>query len=125
MNELLKGIRFITLRTHDLKAARKFYVEDLGFQVIEEKAGEFFQVSIAGTPFCVDLTNEIEKWQPNQIGIDVDDLDSVTVSLIEKGFSPATGENLSNGEVWALIKDPDGHELIFLKAGSRRESMTQ
>jgi catechol 2,3-dioxygenase-like lactoylglutathione lyase family enzyme len=75
INALINKVRFFTLRTKDLAAARNFYVDPLGLHlIIEEQVGEFFQISIAGVPVCVDLSGADEPFQPNQIGIEVADL---------------------------------------------------
>jgi catechol 2,3-dioxygenase-like lactoylglutathione lyase family enzyme len=120
ISSLVKGITFVTLRTADLNTARAFYLDKLGFPLLEEKAGDFFQVSIGGVPFCIDLSKEREPFQPSQIGITVADLRLLTEALTERGFSPALGEGPDGGEKWAIIKDPDGHELIFLQRGPAR-----
>ncbi|HEY6328133.1 MAG TPA: VOC family protein [Blastocatellia bacterium] len=120
VSSLVQGITFVTLRTNDLNAAHAFYVDKLGFPVLEEKAGDFFQVSIGGVPFCIDLSKEREPFQPSQIGITVADLNPLTEALMACGFSPAVGERPDGGEKWAIVKDPDGHELIFLKSSRIR-----
>src|SRR5437870_8736898 len=70
----IERFQFFTIRTSDLQTAYRFYVELLGFPVIREEPGNFFQVSIAGVPVCVDLHPDQRGWQPNQIGVGVSDL---------------------------------------------------
>jgi catechol 2,3-dioxygenase-like lactoylglutathione lyase family enzyme len=105
-------LQFFTIRTHDLPAARRFYVDLLGFDVISEKADEFVQVAIAGVPACVDAETAGGPQQPNQIGIEVDDLQQTIQTLRERGLSVATGS--VGSEHWASVKDPDGHEILFI-----------
>ena len=105
-------LQFFSIRTHDLAAARRFYVEQLGFDIISEKAGEYVQVAIAGVPVCVDAEAASGPQQPNQIGIEVSDLQQAIRYLQERGLSVATGS--AGPEHWASVKDPDGHEILFI-----------
>jgi catechol 2,3-dioxygenase-like lactoylglutathione lyase family enzyme len=112
MNEIVvQRLQFFTIHTRDLGKARQFYVEVLGFPIVEEREGEFFQVSIAGVPVCVDLDTSFTG-QPNQIGITVGDLESTMAALRKLGLAIAEGR--STKETWAAVKDPDGHEVIFI-----------
>lgn len=105
-------LQFFTIRTHDLPAARRFYVEQLGFDVISEKAGEYVQVAIAGVPVCVDAEAASGPQQPNQIGIEVSDLQEAIRFLQAHGLSVVTGS--AAFEHWASVRDPDGHEILFI-----------
>lgn len=106
-------LHFFTIRTHDLCAARHFYVDQLGFEVISEKPGEYVQVAIAGVPVCIDLTPQNTPQQPNQIGIGVHDLQQACGYLQGRGLTITTGA--AGLEHWASIKDPDGHEILFIE----------
>jgi len=114
----VERFQFFTIRTKDLQAAYRFYVELLGFPVIREEPGNFFQVSIAGVPVCVDLHPDQHGWQPNQIGVEVRDLATTLKFLQGKGCQVSEGSRPDSGERWAAIKDPDGHEIIFLARSS-------
>jgi|ERR671923_40920 catechol 2,3-dioxygenase-like lactoylglutathione lyase family enzyme len=110
----IRRLQFFTIRTKSLETARRFYVDDLGFPIMNEKAGEYFQVAIAGVPLCVDLSTDNVPAQANQIGIEVTDLDTTIAMLRKKGFVVREGERAEGAERWAAINDPDGHELIFI-----------
>lgn len=113
MNSLpIVRLQFFTIRTRSLPAARRFYVEQLGFDVISEKEGEYVQVAIAGIPVCVDAEAAGAPQQPNQIGIEVSDLQHAIRYLQERGLSVAT--SAAGSEHWASVKDPDGHEILFI-----------
>ena len=114
----IERFQFFTIRTSDLQTAYRFYVELLGFPVIREEPGNFFQVSIAGVPVCVDLHPDQHGWQPNQIGVEVSDLAATVKFLQGKGCQASEGSRPNSGERWAAIKDPDGHEIIFLARSS-------
>ncbi len=110
----VERFQFFTIWTKNLAASLKFYVEVLGFPVLREQAGNFFQVEIARVPICIDLHPEGGAAQPNQIGVEVSSLDRTIVALQEKGIAVHQGIRPGSEERWAAIKDPDGHELIFL-----------
>jgi catechol 2,3-dioxygenase-like lactoylglutathione lyase family enzyme len=113
MNPLsLRRLQFFTIRTRNLPAARRFYVDLLGLDVVSEKPGEYVQVSIAGVPLCVDVTSDDSPQQPNQIGIEVDSLERTMEALRTRGITVATGS--ARSEHWASVKDPDGHEILFI-----------
>jgi catechol 2,3-dioxygenase-like lactoylglutathione lyase family enzyme len=113
MNSLpILRLQFFTIRTRDLSAARKFYVEQLGFDILSEKEDEFVQVAIAGVPVCVDAESPGSPQQPNQIGIEVSDLPQAIRYLQERGLTVTTGA--AGSEHWASVKDPDGHEILFI-----------
>jgi catechol 2,3-dioxygenase-like lactoylglutathione lyase family enzyme len=112
----IERFQFFTIWTKDLAASRNFYVEILGFPILREQAGNFFQVEIAGVPICVDLHPEGGPAQPNQIGIEVSSLEATIGTLREKGLEVHQGIRPGSEGAWAAVKDPDGHELIFIAA---------
>ena len=118
MGELpIRRLQFFTIRTKDLPRARRFYVDLLGFPITSEKPDEYFQISIAGVPLCVDFAEEHGLQQPNQIGLEVTDLQAAKDFLRSRKISFQQASAPGSGEHWVSIKDPDGHELIFLQTG--------
>ena len=108
----IRRLQFFTIHTKNLETARQFYVDRLGFPIMSEQAGEYFQV--AGVPVCVDLSKNNEPAQPNQIGIEVTDVDTITATLRNQGLVVSEGSRAASTERWVAIHDPDGHELIFI-----------
>jgi hypothetical protein len=86
----------------------------MGFSVLKEQAGKFFQFDIAGVPVCVDYHSERSGNEANQIGVRVSDLEETAAVLEEMNFDVKRGEQQQSAERWAAIRDPDGHELIFI-----------
>ncbi len=109
----IRRVEFVTIYTKDLHASRKFYVDLLGFPLLREVGGEFFQIDIAGVPVCVDLATEGTR-RANNIGIEVDNLDVAVTILRNKGLEVHLGFNSASQEQWAAVQDLDGNELIFL-----------
>ncbi|PYY07633.1 MAG: hypothetical protein DMG69_17660 [Acidobacteria bacterium] len=110
----IRRLQFFTIHTKNLETARQFYVDRLGFPIMSEQAGEYFQVAIAGVPGCVDLSKNNEPAQPNQIGIEVTDVDTITATLRNQGLVVSEGSRAASTDGWFAIHDPDGHELIFI-----------
>src|SRR2546426_7570634 len=48
---------FVSLTTSDLGRARRFWVEALGFPIIEEREGDYFIVDAGGLRLCVDAAD--------------------------------------------------------------------
>ncbi len=108
----IRRVDFVTIYSKSLAASKKFYVEDLGFPLTREVAGEFFQINVAGVPICVDLRESVR--QANNIGLEVDDLAATAAALRSKGLTLHSGSNPASKEEWVGVKDPDGNEVIFL-----------
>jgi catechol 2,3-dioxygenase-like lactoylglutathione lyase family enzyme len=114
LNLHVESVEFVTLWSKNVEASRAFYIDRLGLPSLRERAGEFFQFEIAGVPVCVDYHPERSGTETNQIGLRVRNLEA-TVALVEqRGFEVRRGEQQETAERWASIKDPDGHELIFI-----------
>jgi catechol 2,3-dioxygenase-like lactoylglutathione lyase family enzyme len=103
---------FVTIYAKDLAASRHFYVDVLGFDVIREKSGDFFQIDLAGTPLCVD--HDTRGGHRNNIGLQVSDLEATAALLKRRGLEPRAGVNETSRESWLEIADPDGNGVIFL-----------
>ena len=108
----LEQIEFVTLWSKNLESSRAFYVDRLGLSILQERAGEFFQFDICGLPVCVDYHPERSGDESNQIGVRVNDLEAMVALLRELDLPVKTGDQ--PGQRWASIKDPDGHEVIFI-----------
>lgn len=109
----ISKLDFFTIRTANLERARRFYVDTLQFPVLDEKAGEYFRIGIAGVPVCVDYDAGFAGQQGNQIGVTVSHLGFTREGLRMRGIGFSEGQRA--GETWVAIKDPDGHEIIFIQ----------
>jgi PhnB protein len=109
----IRRLDFFTIRTANLERARRFYVDTLQFPVRDEKKGEYFRMEIAGVPVCVDYDAGFAGQQANQIGVVVSHLGVTREGLRTRGIKFTEGQRAD--ETWVAIKDPDGHEIIFLQ----------
>jgi uncharacterized glyoxalase superfamily protein PhnB len=109
----IRRLDFFTVRSANLERARRFYVDTLQFPVLDEKRGEYFRIAVAGVPVCVDFDAGFAGQQSNQIGITVGHLGFTREGLRARGIAFTEGQRAD--ETWVAIKDPDGHEIIFIQ----------
>ncbi len=108
----IRQLDFVTIYSRNLTASREFYVDRLEFPLIREVPNEFFQISVAGVPICVDL--DTAQTHQNNIGVLVDDIGATEAVLRKKGFAVHSGSNPASNENWVEVQDPDGNQVIFL-----------
>lgn len=109
----IRKLDFFTFHTANLERARRFYVDMLQFPVLDEKKGEYFRMEVAGVPVCLDYDAGFSGQQPNQVGIAVSHLGLTREGLRGRGIKFTEGERAE--QTWVTIKDPDGHEIIFIQ----------
>jgi uncharacterized glyoxalase superfamily protein PhnB len=112
---MIEGISAITLATHDMRRAVRFY-RLLGFDMLyggEEAAFTSFK---AGGNFVNLIAQPAERqwsWWGRVIFYD-SDLDGLYARLVAAGCSPAAPPRDAQwGERFFHVTDPDGHELSF------------
>jgi catechol 2,3-dioxygenase-like lactoylglutathione lyase family enzyme len=110
---------FVALTTTDLSRQRTFWVDQLGFEVTEEKPGEFFIVNAGGLRLCVDLADgdvHIAGGKDPVIGLKVDSAMKALAVLASRGVA-VTGEPKSEQRgSYAVVRDPDGRAVILTEA---------
>ena len=110
---------FVALTTTDLPRQRRFWVDQLGFEVVEESPGEFFIVDAGGLRLCVDLADgdlHIAGGRDPVIGLKVDSVAATLAGLAPRGVTvPATPTSVDRGS-YAVIRDPDGRAVILTEA---------
>jgi catechol 2,3-dioxygenase-like lactoylglutathione lyase family enzyme len=111
---MITGINAITLATHDMRRAVRFY-RLLGFEMLYgEDAG--FTSFRAGSGF-LNLIAQPEgrswSWWGRVIFYD-SDVDALHARLVAAGCQPDTAPRDAEwGERFFHVTDPDGHELSF------------
>ncbi len=109
----IRRLDFFTIRTANLERARRFYVETLQFPVLDENKGEYFRIAVAGVPVCVDFDAAFSGQQTNQIGVTVTHLGMTREGLRSREIRFTEGQRAN--ESWLSVKDPDGHEILFIE----------
>jgi len=113
----VQTINAITLATHDMARAVRFY-RTLGLEVIYGGEETSF-TSLKGEGCFVNLTLQgpERRWSWwGRVIFHVTDVDGLYRRALENGLSPDTAPRDAEwGERYFHVTDPDGHELSFAK----------
>ncbi len=113
----VESLSAITLATHDMPAALKFY-ELLGFRVVWSARDGSFTTINAGTAWInISLAPRDASWGWwGRYILHVDDVDAIYARLLQAGYQPEMPpSDASWGERYFHILDPDGHEVSVAK----------
>jgi uncharacterized glyoxalase superfamily protein PhnB len=114
---VIESISAITLATHDMARAVRFYTV-LGFDLIYGGEAAAFTSFRAGSGF-LNITAQPEQKQWTWWGrviFHVSDVDAVYARAVEGGMRPETEpRDAAWGERFFHLTDPDGHELSFAR----------
>jgi len=112
---MITGISAVTLATHDMQRAVRFY-RVLGFEILYGGENASFTSFRAGPGFLNLIAQPAERrwsWWGRLIFYDPD-VDALHARLAAAGYSPDTApRDAAWGERFFHITDPDGHELSF------------
>ena len=111
---VIRSISAVTLATHDMARALRFY-RALGFPLRYGGDGASFSSLGAGNAYLNLIAEDERAWSWwGRIIFHVDDVDALHVHAIEQGLRPdAPPCDATWGERYFHITDPDGHELSF------------
>ena len=114
---MIENISAITLATHRMAAAVRFY-SMLDFELIRGGEDALFTTFRAGTSY-LNLTAQSEERQWTWWGrviFHVSDVDALHRQAVASGYKPDTApRDAPWGERFFHIADPDGHELSFAR----------
>jgi catechol 2,3-dioxygenase-like lactoylglutathione lyase family enzyme len=114
---MINSISAITLATHDMERAVRFY-STLGFDLIHGGEREGFSSFRAGTGYLNLVTQPAQRrwaWWGRVIFY-VADVDAFHARAVENGIRPDTApHDAAWGERYFHLTDPDGHELSFAR----------
>jgi catechol 2,3-dioxygenase-like lactoylglutathione lyase family enzyme len=114
---MIESISAITLATHDMAHAVRFYTA-LGFELLYGGEDARFTSFRAGSGY-LNLTAQPDdrhwSWWGRVI-FHVTDVDSIHGRVVAGGYQPDTApRDASWGERYFHVTDPDGHELSFAR----------
>ena len=112
----------VTLPASNIDESASFY-ERMGFKkIVSDTHYVRFECPGGDSTFSLEKTDELPGPSCAVIYFEVDDLNSVFVSLIEKGFVFESGPT---DEEWlwseAKLKDPTGNTICIYTAGENRK----
>jgi catechol 2,3-dioxygenase-like lactoylglutathione lyase family enzyme len=111
----IEGISAITLATHDMARAVRFY-RALGFEIIYGGDTSGFTSFQAGRGYLNLITQPPEtQWSLwGRVIFYHSDVDDLHAAIIKAGYRPSSAPRDAEwGERFFHITDPDGHELSF------------
>lgn len=115
---MIESISAITLATHDMARATKFY-RALGFELIRGGHNAAFTSFRAGTGYLNLIAQPAARRWPwwGRVIFYVSDVDAFYANAVAKGHQPDTAPRDAEwGERFFHMTDPDGHELSFARA---------
>ena len=114
---MIEGLSAVTLATHDMRRAVRFY-QALGFKVLSGDEASSFASFRAGTSYLNLITQPADRqwsWWGRVI-FHVADVDELYERAHAAGLRPATAPRDAEwGERYFHLADPDGHELSFAR----------
>jgi catechol 2,3-dioxygenase-like lactoylglutathione lyase family enzyme len=112
---MITGISAVTLATHDMERAVRFY-RGLGFELVYGGEHRSFTSFRAGPGYLNLIAQPADRtwsWWGRIIFYDFD-IDGLYARLVASGYRPDTAPRDAEwGERFFHITDPDGHELSF------------
>ena len=114
---MLESISAVTLATHDMARAVRFY-RMLGFEIVyggEEGAFTSFRAGRSYLNLVAQPAERQWSWWGRVI-IYHSDVDALYASVLAAGYRPDTAPRDAEwGERFFHLTDPDGHELSFAR----------
>ena len=104
------------LPAHDMRRARKFYEDRLGFQPLEEFADGGVSYEAGGTQFIVSPATVTPSQDHIQIAFEATDLDAETSVLDAIGVEIDDSVTSLSGLPAAMFRDSEGNQLSLIKA---------
>ena len=114
MREVYGGARIVTFTTRNLAKSRAFYVDRLGFAVVDEKPDHFVTVNVGTFRLCIDRADDAHpaKGGGAQLIFHVKNVAKTAKELDEKGVAYETFTGARVGD-YIETSDPDGYRIVF------------
>ena len=115
--QLVTGVDFVGLPTHDLETAVEFYGDTLGLHrsvyLKDRNYSEFETGNLTLSIFDPEAMGLKHNVNPNAVALHVDDVAVARAALEERGVE-FSGETLDTGVChMAFFADPDGNALML------------
>jgi predicted enzyme related to lactoylglutathione lyase len=115
--QLISGVDFVALPTHDVRAAAEFYGETLGLRrsvfMPERNFAEFETGNLTLSIIDAEAMGLEHHTMRHEVALHVDDVEAARETLEERGVS-FRGETLDTSVChMAFFSDPDGNALML------------
>jgi predicted enzyme related to lactoylglutathione lyase len=115
--QLVTGVDFVGLPTHDLERASEFYGSTLGLPrsvyLKERNYAEFETGDVTLSIYDAEAMGLEHHLSPNPLALHVEDVAAARAQLEDQGIQ-FSGETLDTGVChMAFFADPDGNALMF------------
>ncbi|MDL2205859.1 VOC family protein [Eubacteriales bacterium OttesenSCG-928-N13] len=121
------GLHHIGIYVADIEVSKAFYIEKLGFELLQEAAPGDTKLALIGVGSCVIELIQRADHAPRQAGvidhiaISVEDIDQIVCRLIEKMVVFESGEVNDAPDLFGGIRNiffsgPDGERLEFFES---------
>lgn len=96
----------------DLAVAKAFYIDKLGFKLLQDREGDFVMEGGGGTKANVYLKDDHKPWDSTVFGIEVADVDQAVKDLADKGVIV---EKLPMTDESGIMRDPQMGDAAWFK----------
>ena len=113
MNKMSARFAGIEIYFDDIERARNFYVEKLGLRVSDERPGHYAKFDSGAGFVCLERKGS-ESYPSSDkavIFFEVSDLAAAIGAIGRDRFVRIEAQ-------WAVLHDPEGHNVLLLQAGS-------
>src|SRR5216683_5453889 len=109
----------VELYFDNLPAARRFYQDTLGLELLEDEPGH--HAKLEGRSAFICLERKGAESYPSQdkavVFFEVDDLRSTVEQIGVDQFAGFGPKDQADRIPWAVIHDPEGHSVLLVQAG--------
>lgn len=121
----MQRLTVVSVPVRNQEAAKRFYVEKVGFELLTEATfGDelrWIQVGPRGSQASLTLVTWFDEMPPGSLRglvIESDDLDSDYRSMVERGVEFLGAPAPQAGGTFAIFTDPDGNQVSLRQADS-------
>lgn len=117
----------VELYADDLETAKKFYRETLGLKLTDEAPGRFAQFDAGNGFLCVERKGS-ENYPSRDKAVVFFEVPDLARAMAAFGRERIVGSELAgtgNRPPWAVLHDPEGHNILLLEARNPRRKKTR
>lgn len=123
MKQLRARLAGLELYFDDLKRARKFYSETLGLKIRDEQPRRYSQLDTGASFLCLER-KDAESYPSRDkaaVFLEVGNLTVAVKNIGRERFVHIESRGKRDRPSWAVLHDPEGHNILFLEAKKYRK----